>query len=150
MTTVTRNCEYCNAEFEPARDHQRFCSTKHRVYASRYGADYGKPAQPAGPAGPPADESIAAALQAARNFTPVGIPDHKTVAAIKVSRQAGPDPNLWKVTMPGGSTVAAGRIHQALTSHIGDMIALANKLGAEAGEPHLVLQTRAARKAARK
>lgn len=41
MTAVTRNCEFCNEPFQPTpgpmAGKQRFCSTKHRVYASRKG-----------------------------------------------------------------------------------------------------------------
>jgi hypothetical protein len=41
MTPVTRNCEFCNEPFQPTpgpmAGKQRFCSTKHRVYASRKG-----------------------------------------------------------------------------------------------------------------
>lgn len=146
MTTVTRNCEYsgCDVIFTPVREHQRFCSPKCRVYASRYDTDGGPSVRPA--AGiEPADESIGAALQAARNFTPIVIPDHKTVAAIRVRRPVT-DPNLWEVAVPANSVIAAGRIHEALSSHIGDLMALANRLGEQAGFPRLVLQTRAARR----
>jgi hypothetical protein len=144
MTPVTRNCEYCNAEFVPARDHQRFCSTTHRVYANRYGANYGQTAeQPATDAA--ADESIAAALTAARSFTPVKIADHKTVAAIKISRPAA-DPNLWAAHVPPNSAIAAGKIHGDLIAHIGDLISLANKIGDEIDAPRHHLQTRSQRK----
>lgn len=39
--SVTRNCEYCSEPFTPAPGpmaaKQRFCCTKHRIYANRQG-----------------------------------------------------------------------------------------------------------------
>ena len=145
MATVTRNCEYCNAEFAAVRDHQRFCSNKHRVYASRYGAEFGGPSPAAKVARVgPADQTIAAALAAARAFTPVPIADHKTVAAIRVERP-GPDPMSWSATIPKGSVNAAAQIHARLVDHAGDLITLANKLGERIGEPKHSVRTGARR-----
>lgn len=142
MTPVTRNCEYCNELFEPTpgpmASKQRFCCTKHRVYANRDGlyADTSetKPRNEAD-----ADTSVAAALRAAQAFTPVHIADHKTVAAIKI-RRTRKDPSTWEVTIPPNSTLAASKIRDALTNHIGDLITLANKLRQD--EPLLHLTTR--------
>ena len=66
---------------------------------------------------------------AADAFTPVPIADHKTVAAIRVVRKTR-DPGSWEVHVPASSGLAASKIHQALIEHIGDMLTLANKLGA--------------------
>lgn len=145
MTTVTRNCEYCNAEFKAVRPHQRFDTTKCRVYASRYGASYGNPASITRAGPEPADESVGAALEAARRFTPVTIADHKTVAAIRVHRPTA-DPNLWKITVPPNSGIAAGKIHAALVAHAGDLVSLANRLGSQIGEPLYTLRTQPTRK----
>src|SRR5450755_2637568 len=138
MVTDTRFCEYCNETFEPARAHQRFCSNLCRLHGFRYGAiqPIAKPDAPE-----PADTSISAAMQAAEAFTPITIPDHKTVDAIKVKRSAA-DPNLWTVTVPPNSAIAAVKIHQALTMRIQDLASFANKLGASIGEPRLIVQTR--------
>ena len=43
---------------------------------------------------------------------------------------------------PSTSALAATKIHEALVSHIGDLLTLANKLGQAAGEPQLVIGTR--------
>jgi hypothetical protein len=142
MTTVTRNCDYCNEPFKPVRDHQRFCSTRHRVYANRYGAEYGHTVSASAPAnGQPADHSIGAALAAARDGCPVHIAETKTVAAIRIERP-GPDPNHWIAHVPPNSSGAAGKIHGDLINQIGDLIALANKLGAANGEPLYSLRTK--------
>jgi hypothetical protein len=119
---------------------QRFCSTKHRIYASREGL-YADTADRKTSSESEADTSVAAALRAAQAFTPVPVPDHKTVAAIRVVRKRA-DPGTWEVTMPSTSTLAAVKIHQALREHVDDLLALANKLGQAAGEPLLVLHTR--------
>jgi hypothetical protein len=130
MTPVTRNCEYCNEPFEPTpgpmASKQRFCCTKHRVYASRDGL-YADTADHKPGAETEQDTSISAALRAADAFTPVHIADHKTVAAIKIRRRHK-DPSTWEATIPPNSTLAASKIREALVSHIGDLITLANKL----------------------
>jgi hypothetical protein len=123
---------------------QRFCSTNHRVYASREGL-YADTADKRPNIAADSDTSIAAALSAAQAFTPVHLADTKTVASIRVERGSA-DPVTWKVTVPSGSTVAAGKIYQALASHIGDLVTLANKLGQAADEPQLVINTRTRRK----
>jgi hypothetical protein len=120
---------------------QRFCCTKHRVYASREGL-YADTADAKPNSEVDTDHSIAAALRAAEAFTPVPIGDTKTVAAIRVERK-GRDPSTWEVTVPSPSALAATKIHQALANHIGDLLTLANKLGRAAGEPQLVISTRA-------
>jgi hypothetical protein len=118
---------------------QRFCSTKHRVYASREGlyADRAdnKPGSEAD-----GDHSIEAALRAAHAFTPVPVGDTKTVAAIRVQRRRA-DPSSWEVSMPSASHLAAGKIHQALIEHVGDLLMLANKLGSAIDEPLQHLRT---------
>jgi hypothetical protein len=120
---------------------QRFCCTKHRIYANREGL-YADTAVKKTGSGADGDHSVAAALSAAQAFTPVHIADHKTVAAIRIKRHRA-DPGTWEVTMPSTSALAAGKIHEALRNHIDDLLTLANKLGQAAGEPLLVLQTRA-------
>ena len=144
MTSVTRNCAYCNEPFEPTpgpmASKQRFCSTKHRIYASREGL-YADTADRKPTSEADADQLVAAALRAAQAFTPVPVPDHKTVAAIRVVRKRA-DPGTWEVTMPKGSTLAAAKIREALENHIGDLVTLANKLGVPAGEPVVVIGTR--------
>jgi len=120
---------------------QRFCSTKHRVYASRKGVGPNI-AEQTGSEDHTDDVSIGAAIRAAEAFTPVSIGDTKTVASIRVER-VGADPMSWKVTVPSGSVTAATKIHQALCDHIGDLVALANLLGRPIGEPQLVIRTRA-------
>ena len=131
MNPVTRNCEYCNEPFEPTpgpmASKQRFCSTKHRVYASREGL-YADTADRKPNSEADADHSVAAALRAADAFAPVPIADTKTVAAIRIKRPRA-DPGSWDVTVPSGSTLAATKIYQALIEHIGDLLTLANKLG---------------------
>jgi hypothetical protein len=145
MATETRFCEYCNAGFEPARSHQRFCSNICRLHDFRYGGPSGNtPADKTAAESGPADTTISSAIRAAEAFTPIVIGDHKTTAAIKVGR-AGPDPNAWTVTVPPNSAIAATKIHQELTMRIQDLTAFANKLGAQIGEPRIVLQTRTAR-----
>jgi len=119
---------------------QRFCSTKHRVYASREGL-YANTAADKPKTEDEGDTSITAALAAAHAFTTVPIADHKTVAAIRIMRRR-PDPSSWDITVPAASKLAATKIHEALTAHIGDLLMLANKLGAAAGEPQLVISTR--------
>ena len=147
MTTVTRNCEYCNEPFTPTPGpmaaKQRFCSTKHRVYASREGLYRDTTTKAKGEAD--SDTSITAALNAARNCTPVPVADHKTVAAIRVERKRA-DPGSWVVTVPKTSTLAATEIHEALTAHIGDLLTLCNLLGQACDEPHLVINTRTRRR----
>ena len=66
------------------------------------------------------------------------------MTAIKIDRP-GPDPNTWTVTVQANSAVAATKIHQELVMRIGDLTAFANKLGAQIGEPRIVLQTRSAK-----
>jgi hypothetical protein len=119
---------------------QRFCSTRCRVYANREGlyADTADRKQSAETEG---DWSVAAALRAAQAFSPVPVPDHKTVAAIRVKRPHA-DPSTWQVLAPSSSALAAAKIREALTNHIGDLLTLANKLGAVADEPLLVIGTR--------
>jgi hypothetical protein len=119
---------------------QRFCSTKHRIYAHREGL-YADTADKKPNSEADEDYSVAAALRAAEAFTPVHIADHKTVAAIRIKRNR-PDPSTWEVTMPSTSSLAAAKIHQALHEHIGDLVMLANKLGQAAGEPLLVIGKR--------
>ena len=144
MTSVTRNCEYCNELFTPTPGpmavKQRFCSTKHRVYASREGIGPNTAARKP-ISDDDADTSIATAIRAAEAFTNVPIADTKTVAAIRVERKSA-DPATWEVTVPSGSITAATKIHQALVTHIGDLVTLANNLGRAADEPQLVISTR--------
>lgn len=121
-------------------DKQRFCSTKHRVYASREGVGPNMASRKLDNEAD-SDTSINAALRAAEAFTPVKIAEHKTVLAIKV-RRTRPDPGSWEVTVPSASSLAATKIREALVDHIGDLLTLANKLGAAAGEPVLILSTR--------
>ena len=143
VTRNTRNCEYCNEPFTPTPGpmaaKQRFCCTKHRVYASREGV--GPNIAQRSTSDADTDTTIAAAICAAEAFTPIIIADTKTVAAIKVERKRA-DPSSWSVTVPSGSILAAGKIHQALADRIGDLITLANLLAQPAGEPRLILQTR--------
>lgn len=145
MAIYAKTCKRCGAPFEARRPHAEFCSDKCRVYYHLYDQYDAAPAAGHSADPGPTDESIGAALAAARSFTPVTIADHKTVAAIRVSRP-GPDPNDWKVSVPANSAVAAGRIYDALFNHIGDLVSLANKLGAEADKPRVKLQTVASRK----
>ena len=120
---------------------QRFCSTKHRVYASREGLYANTAADKPKGEHHEDDTTIATALTAAHAFTTVPIADHKTVAAIRIVRRRA-DPSSWDITVPAASKLAATKIHEALTAHIGDLLMLANKLGAAAGEPQLVISTR--------
>jgi hypothetical protein len=122
---------------------QRFCCTTHRVYASREGL-YADTASRKPGGGDDGDTSVLAALHAAQSYTPVPIPDHKTVAGIKVIRHRA-DPNSWEVRAPSSSALAAGKIHAALSSHVGDLLTLANKLGAVNDEPLLSLRTHSRR-----
>jgi hypothetical protein len=119
---------------------QRFCCTKHRVYAHRDGV-YGNTADEKTNREADTDYSVEAALRAAQAFTTVHIGDTKTVAAIRIDRRRA-DPSSWAVTMPANSHVAAAKIHEALREHIDNLLTLANKLGQAAGEPLLVIQTR--------
>jgi hypothetical protein len=119
---------------------QRFCCTKHRVYASREGL-YADTADRKPSSEAEADQSVAAALRAAEAFTPVHIADTKTVSAIHIHRKHK-DPVTWEVSMPSTSHLAAAKIREALVDHIGDLVTLANKLGSAAGEPLLVIGTR--------
>lgn len=141
MTPVTRNCDYCDAPFEPKRDHQRFCSTVHRVYANRYGTDSGQPAGTRTLRADVSDQSIGAALAAAHDGCPVHIGETKTVGAIRIER-TGSDPNHWVAHIPSNSSGAATRIHGELINQIGDIISLANKIGGEIGEPLYSLRTK--------
>ena len=117
MTSVTRNCEYCNEPFEPTPGpmaaKQRFCSTKHRVYASREGVGPNIAEKPKSEHN--ADVSIGAAIRSAEAFTPVPIGDTRTVEAIRVER-VDADPVSWKVTVPSGSITAATRSIRRCTS----------------------------------
>jgi hypothetical protein len=122
-------------------ERQRFCCVNHRTYFHREGLSVDDGADRPRREHYEDDTSIATALQAAQMFTPVPIADHKTVAAIRVERK-GADPVTWDVKVPSNSAVAATRIYEALTAHIGDLLTLANKLGAAAGEPLLVIGTR--------
>jgi hypothetical protein len=119
---------------------QRFCSTKHRVYASREGVGPNVHRKAADP--DDADTSITAAIRAAEAYTQIPIADTKTVAGIRIERLRA-DPATWKVTIPSGSVTAAAKIHQALHDHIGDLVTLANLLSGPIEEPRLVIQTRA-------
>jgi hypothetical protein len=148
MTGVTRNmrlCEYCNEPFEPTQGpmaaKQRFCCTKHRVYASREGLYRATDAAEGHGDSEDTDSSVAAALRAAQAFTPVRLAETKTVASIRV-RRTGADPVTWEVSVPSHSVTAATNIHQALTEYIGDLLTLANKLGAAIDEPRLVIGIR--------
>jgi hypothetical protein len=139
-----KQCKRCGTTFEPKRPHAQFCSSHCRVYWHLYD-QYDEPRATIKQEHDQADASIGAAVKAARAFTVVAIPDHKTVAAITVDRKS-PDPATWSVKVPPGSMLAAGKIHQDLLAHIGDLVTLANKISTETGEPRLVLQTRAAAK----
>jgi hypothetical protein len=124
---------------------QRFCCTKHRVYAGRKGLQASTSVDDSSTERDNADTTVATALAAAQAFTPVHIAETKTVAAIRVERK-GADPVTWEVRVPSNSVAAATKIYQALHEHIGDLVTLANLLGRAAGEPQLVIRTRATKR----
>lgn len=140
VTTYARTCKYCGNSFEAKRPHAKFCTDKCRVYGHLYGDDQALPDQPAITSADTRDVSLTAALEAARRFTPVAVPDTKTASAIQVKRSS-PDPNTWTVIVPAGSAIAGARIAEALRTHIGDLLTLANKLADGSGEPRMILRT---------